>query len=191
METLVAIQPRPYSADRGYNYKVVLSMASRRKTIVINKKFQYQYSLLAVALTVLAVNLFVIFRMLSPGDNPLHISPGSAMLIAAVELGLVAGVWYWCLKSSHRIAGPVYVFARELSRIGNGDFTAHIRLRKNDMFLEEAAQMNASIEALRSKMGSLKAIGQQLGQVAPEETSALISQLQEELAQLSTEEDEA
>jgi methyl-accepting chemotaxis protein len=161
-------------------------MASRRKTIVINKKFQYQYSLLAVALTVLAVNLFVIFRMLSPGDNPLYISPGSALLIAAVELGLVAGVWYWCLKSSHRIAGPVYVFSREIAKLGNGDFTAFIRLRRKDMFQEEATHMNTSFAALRLKIESLKEIGQQLEQ-SPEDSAALTARLQEELASLTTE----
>ena len=91
-------------------------MDNRRTTIVINKKFQYQYSLLIVALAVLLVNGFLIMRMLVPGEQPLAISSGLAIGIAIVEMVLVASIWYFSLKASHRIAGPVYVFARELSR---------------------------------------------------------------------------
>ena len=41
-------------------------MDNRRKTIVINKPFQYQYSLLIAALAVLLVNGFIILRVLFP-----------------------------------------------------------------------------------------------------------------------------
>ena len=41
---------------------------------VINKKFQYQYSLLIAALAVLLVNGFIILRMLFPGEQPLNLS---------------------------------------------------------------------------------------------------------------------
>ena len=86
---------------------------SRRKTIVINSRFQYQYSLGTVALAVLLINLFLIARMAFPGENPLTLTTSTALLIAALESVMIALVWWGSLKQSHRIAGPVYVFNRD------------------------------------------------------------------------------
>ena len=127
-------------------------MDNRRHTIVINKKFQYQYSLLIVALTILLVNGFIIFRTLFPGQEPLVLEMASALAVAAVESVLLAAIWYGSLKASHRIAGPVYVFAREINKLGQGDLTARMRLRDKDMFKPEAESMNASIAALRERI---------------------------------------
>ena len=96
-------------------------MDNRRTTIVINKKFQYQYSLLIVALAVLLVNGFIIVRMVFPGEEPLDLSTTMAITIAAIELALIAAIWYGSLKASQRISGPVYGFARAVTRLGAGD----------------------------------------------------------------------
>ena len=93
-------------------------MANRRHSIVINKSFQYQYSILVVALTVITVNLFVIIKMFYPSDQPLVMDMTSALGLAAIEGLLIAGVWYGGLKASHKIAGPIYVFAREVAKLG-------------------------------------------------------------------------
>lgn len=167
-------------------------MANRRQTIVINKHFQYQYSILTVALTVLAVNLFVIIRMLYPSDHPLVMDMASTLGLAAIESILIAGVWYGSLKASHKIAGPIYVFAREIAKLGAGDLTAHISLRRKDMFQDTAAEMNDSIVALRSRVVTLKDIAQQLDKAhsTGADTSELIENLQSELSHITTEDAE-
>ncbi|CAA0109766.1 Uncharacterised protein [Halioglobus japonicus] len=137
-------------------------MDNRRTTIVINKKFQYQYSLLIVALAVLLVNGFIIIRMLVPGNEPLDLSTTSAIALALVELLLIGAIWYGSLKASHRIAGPVFVFAREVTRLGEGDLNASIALRENDMFQAEAQQMNDSFVALRTRIATIKHLSAQL-----------------------------
>lgn len=137
-------------------------MDNRRKTIVINKPFQYQLSLMIVALAVLLLNGFLIARLLFPGDAPLGMTTGQLIGLAVLELLLVGTVWYACLKASHRIAGPVYVFAREISRLGTGDLRARIVLREKDNFQPEAEQMNDSIKSLRSRIENLKALSEQL-----------------------------
>jgi len=164
-------------------------MANRRQTIVINKHFQYQYSILVVALTVLAVNLFVIIKMFYPSEQPLVMGMTSTLGLAAIELMLIAGVWYGSLKASHKIAGPVYVFSREVTRLGRGDLTAHISLRRKDMFQNTAAEMNESFAALRATVMTLKDIAQQLEETQSQggDTQALLSKLQSELSQLTTE----
>lgn len=137
-------------------------MDNRRHIIVINKKFQYQHSLLIAALAVLLVNGFIIVRMLVPGEHPLYLPTSMALGLALVEFILIAAIWYGCLRASHRIAGPVYVFAREIARLGEGDLNARIALRDNDMFQPEAEQMNKSLTALRSRVEGVKALSKQL-----------------------------
>jgi len=139
-------------------------MDNRRKTIVINKPFQYQHSLMIAALAVLALNTFLIARLLYPGAHPLGLSTGQLTGLAVLELLFVGAVWYGCLRASHRIAGPVYVFAREISRLGKGDLTAKIALREKDNFRPEAEQMNASIAALHGRIAVLRELAAQLQQ---------------------------
>jgi methyl-accepting chemotaxis protein len=139
-------------------------MDNRRKTIVINKPFQYQHSLMIAALAVLSLNGFLIARLLFPGDDPLGMSTGQLTGLAIIELLFVAAVWYGCLKASHRIAGPVYVFTREVGRLGKGDLNARIVLREKDNFRPEAEQINASITALRARIAALKGLAAELQQ---------------------------
>lgn len=155
-------------------------MDNRRKTIVINKPFQYQYSLLIAALAVLLVNGFIILRVLFPGEQPLVLSTQMTIGIATVEFVLIAAIWYGSLRASHRIAGPVYVFAREIARLGEGDLNASIVLRDKDMFQSEAEQINKSIAALRSRIAAVKGLSEQLQKAHP--TGADVGPIVEKLA---------
>jgi len=163
-------------------------MDNRRTTIVINKKFQYQDALLIVALAVLLINGFIIIRMLIPGEQPLTLTTSMAAGLAAVEFILIASIWYGSLKASHRIAGPVYVFAREIGKLGTGDLTAHISLREKDMFQPEADEMNASIAALQTRISALKELSDQMRQTQSEggDIGAIVEQLTTELSTFTT-----
>jgi len=160
--------------------KVGCDMDNRRKTIVINKPFQYQHSLLIAALAVLLVNGFIILRVLFPGEQPLQLSTQLTIGIATVEFVLIAAIWYGSLRASHRIAGPVYVFAREIARLGEGDLNASIVLRDRDMFQSEAEQINKSIAALRSRIAAVKGLSEQLQKAHP--TGADVGPIVEKLA---------
>ncbi len=163
-------------------------MDNRRKTIVINKKFQYQYSLLIAALAVLLVNGFIILRVLFPGlfpgEQALELSMSLAMGLAAVEFVLICAIWYGSLKASHRIAGPVYVFAREIDRLGVCDLNVRIVLRDNDMFRPEAERMNRSIAALRHRIAAVKGLSEQLQKAhsAGADVGPIVDKLSAELA---------
>ena len=163
-------------------------MDNRRETIVINKRFQYQTSLLIASVTVLLVNAYLIARMVLPGQAPLDLSVNYAIGIGLVQLLLVLGIWYGSLKATHRIAGPVYVFKRELLRLGQGDLTARIDLRDTDMFQEEALAINGSIDALRERVQRLKLRANQLqeAQSTGGDISNALGQLQADLAELLT-----
>ncbi len=164
-------------------------MLNRRQTIVIDKKFQYQYSMPVVALTVLTVNLFVIIRMLYPSEQPLVMDMASTLGLAAIELTLIAGVWYSSLKASHKIVGPIHVFTREVSKLGAGDLTAHIWLRHKDMFQDSAVKMNDSFTSLHATVVTLKEIAHQLERAQSQngDMTELVAKLQLELSVLTTE----
>ncbi|MFT4520367.1 MAG: methyl-accepting chemotaxis protein [Halioglobus sp.] len=164
-------------------------MDNRRTTIVINKKFQYQYSLLIAAAAVLLVNGFIILRMLFPGEQPLELSVGMALGLAAIEFVLILSIWYACLKASHKIAGPVYVFTREICKLAGGDLTAHIALRQKDMFQPEGIAINRSITALRDRVGSAKRLTEKLTQAQDQgaDVGPIVAELAKEMAAFNTE----
>ena len=69
-------------------------MQNRRKTILINKKFQHHYAIVLVAMTVLATNIIIIGGILLPDEQRLHLSSSMSVVIGLIELFLVAGVWF-------------------------------------------------------------------------------------------------
>ncbi|MEH6466017.1 MAG: hypothetical protein V7722_00185, partial [Porticoccus sp.] len=99
-------------------------MNNRRSMVVINSRFQYQYALLAVAATVLFVNLFVIVNALLPNAQGFPFSTKQTLLLAIIEVILIGGVWWGSLISSHKIAGPIYVIVRQMEKLAEGDLTA-------------------------------------------------------------------
>ncbi len=127
-------------------------MENRRKTIVINKKFQHHYALLFVASTVVLTNVLIIVAALFPSEQPLQLSLGMAVTIGAIEAALLVGVWFASLRITHHIAGPVYVFTRDLEAFAGGDHSVRITLRDGDMFQEEAVKINASLDRLEQAL---------------------------------------
>ena len=78
----------------------------------------------------------------------------------------------------------MYVFAREIGRLGEGDLNAHIVLRDNDMFQPEADQMNRSITALRARIAAVKSLSGQLqvAQSANTDITPILEKLDAELS---------
>jgi len=163
-------------------------MQSRRKKIVINQKFQQQYALAIVALTVVVANIFIILQSLIPSEQQLELSTGAAWAIGLFEIALVLGVWYGALKATHKVAGPIYVFVRELKRVGAGDLSARIALREKDMFREEATAINAGLEQLEIKVETVQKAATALRQAHAEggATDAQIESLMAALGALRT-----
>jgi len=164
-------------------------MQNRRKTIVINRKFQHHYAIVLVAITVLVANLILIAGMLMPGELALQLSSSSALVIGLVELLLVCGVWYLSLRSTHRIAGPIFVFSRQLRAYGAGDLTARISLRDKDMFQEEASEINGGLDQMSDRVAELKALAEEAraAQASGGDVTAPLDKLLAALGQLKTE----
>ena len=160
-------------------------MANRRKTVVINKPFQYQYALLIVSAAVLLTNIALMALRFYPSE-PLLLTTPIALLISVFELAMIVGVWYAGIKISHRIAGPVYVFARELGKLAEGDLSARIALRKKDQFLDAAEQMNDSLATIEARIIEIKTIAGQLNHAdVSEESKELLVLLEDRLSYFS------
>lgn len=163
-------------------------MNNRRSRIVINGRFQYQYALLAASASVLLVNLFIIIDALLPGSQGFSLSTKHTYYIAALEVLLILGVWWGSLLSSHKIAGPVYVIVRQMEKLAEGDLTARVKLRKNDMFRFEAVAINQCIEELQAHLSEVKNIAQALADTNgehDENSRALVTQLNQKIASLT------
>lgn len=163
-------------------------MDNRRRQIVVNREFQQHYAVITVVMTVLLANIFIIFRALLPGDQPMELTSTAAWTIAIVELILIIGAWYGSLKATHKIAGPVFIFARQLKAVGEGDLWTRISLRKKDMFQEEATAINASLEQLQGKVEAVRNAAENLQQAQTNDTDtgAAMEKLMTELATLRT-----
>jgi methyl-accepting chemotaxis protein len=107
-------------------------------------------------MTVLLCNSFLLVNMLLPGEQRLDISFSTATLIGIVELVLVVGVLYASLRTTHRIAGPIFVISRQLRAFGAGDLTARITLRNTDMFRDEAGEINGGLDQLQARVAEIK-----------------------------------
>lgn len=163
-------------------------MDNRRKQIVVNRKFQQQYAIMIVALTVFLTNIFIIVQALFPGENTPELTPTAAWTIGLIELVLVIGVWYGSLKSTHKIAGPVYVISRQMKLVGAGELWARISLRQKDMFQEEAAAINASLDQLQARVEAVQQAARSLQQAhaGGQDSSPHLEQLISELTALRT-----
>lgn len=161
-------------------------MDNRRQQIVINKKFQFQYAIVVVAMTIFLTNLVIIFQSLFPSDGALEMSSTQAWAIGLIELMLVIGVWYGSLKSSHKVAGPLFVITRQLKAVGAGDLWARISLRERDMFQEEAAAINESLDQLGARVEAVQVAAETVrqAQASGKDASTQMEKLFSELATL-------
>ena len=73
------------------------------------------------------------------------------------------------LVISHRLAGPLYRFEKELREIGEGDLTRDIRLRKEDQIRDMADSLNKMSAQLREKIFAIQNEVEQLIESASEQ----------------------
>jgi methyl-accepting chemotaxis protein len=57
---------------------------------------------------------------------------------------------------SHKIAGPLFRFEKELREIATGDLTKTIHLRKKDQITDMARELNTMTASLREKMLAIR-----------------------------------
>lgn len=163
-------------------------MENRRKTLLVNAVQQRRFIMGAVLVTIILINMLVIFAVLVNPAVLDSIQTAQIMSLAAIEAVTVFGIAYFSLILSHKIAGPAYALARDLKKLADGDLTVVIRLRKGDFYLEAADALNFTADVLRIKM---KAIKQELAKLEArqnidDETRQTVERLSHDLAYFKT-----
>ncbi len=164
--------------------------SNRRRTYIVDKQFQARFIALAVITLVIAVNVVIITLLAQPLFEQRTTIVNTAIL-GIVELMLVLGAYYVGVRASHRIAGPVYVMANSIRRLGDGDLAFQIRLRRDDHFKTFCEDINVSIERLRKRIVEMKHTTEQLDAKLPDsgEARELADRLRRQLADFHTDVD--
>ena len=143
----------------------------RRRQYFIKRDFQFRFilkfCLIVVAGVIISTGLLFLFSQgtLTSSFHQSRVtikSTALAILPAAIytnliTLGLITlATIVVTLFISHRIAGPMFRFEKELKAIGEGDLTKDIRLRKEDQITEMAASLNKAVASLHEKVLDIK-----------------------------------
>ena len=143
----------------------------RRRQYFIKRDFQFRFilkfCLIVVAGVIISTGLLFLFSQgtLTSSFHQSRVtikSTALAILPAAIytnliTLGLITlATIVVTLFISHRIAGPMFRFEKELKAIGEGDLTKDIRLRKEDQITEMAASLNKTVASLHEKVLDIK-----------------------------------
>jgi len=161
-------------------------MEEKRKSKVVNPKLQYREALSAVMVFVIAVNFLIILLSFSPSffGGTVRLPFWAYFAIAVVEVIFVAAMWRASIRSSHRVAGPVYAACRELDKLKEGDLRLYVQLRPNDEFRELAEAINDGVENIRVEIEEIKALAETLN--TQESDNSIVEELKEKLARLNT-----
>lgn len=150
-----------------------------RKRYLIDKAFQTRFALemvmfvVVVPFLVWVTALMLGVRLLSPATAAAASEGHGALMLAVFKeqwLPMLllyafnmAVVYALIVYHSHRIAGPVYRFVDTLRRVGEGDLTQHIKLRKHDFLKDLGIEINrvthgqtAAVQELRRAVRALK-----------------------------------
>jgi methyl-accepting chemotaxis protein len=161
-----------------------MDKAYKRKNYFVNKDFQGRVIVwlltIAFASSVLAVLLFIaladrkIDRLLYSMTIPSSAfrgnilikealwANGTAVVVSSLTF-IAAGIVIF-----RRITGPLLNIRREISKIGSGNLTCRITLRKNDQFQDFASEVNYLSSELHSRFSSIDSRSKKISAMAEE-----------------------
>jgi methyl-accepting chemotaxis protein len=133
-------------------------MKTRRRILKIKSKFQNQLILETTLVSFIFTNCLILLMFLfsEGGHDASLLKLKLAVILAAGQVVGLVLVYRYSLKASHRIAGPLWNLERQLTRLGNGDLTVHVRLREHDHLQDTAALFNETVLKLRKNISAVK-----------------------------------
>ena len=156
-----------------------LPLLGRRRTLLINPEFQLRALALPTLISVGTVTalIFTLFRVLVTSSFPAPQRINSLwetqevrwlLMSFAAAAGFTALMLIVGLVETHRAAGAIFKVKRHLVRIGRGDLTTRVHLRRQDHFQDVAEEFNLMAETLQEEsrdelhliQDGLEAVGQ-------------------------------
>ncbi len=148
-------------------------MAEQRKQLRVKKEFQDRIIFDVILVIFILVNLLIVFSVFAVetvqdmGRLKMTLAAG----LAIGEFGGLAVIYYLGLRTSHKIAGPVFALERRMDGLASGDLATRLQFRQGDHFKETADKLNSTVDVLRGKVSSIRdhveALQSTLGQSAP------------------------
>lgn len=138
-----------------------------RKNYFIDRKFQASFILKFVLIFFAGGVLSVIITLLTTKSTLTSSFEGSRLVIEKTSMAILPSVILTNLITtavvavmavlvtlliSHKIAGPIFRFSKDLEEISHGDLQKKIQLRKGDQFESVALNLNTMITNLNGKM---------------------------------------
>jgi len=166
----------------------------RRRRFIVNRDLQvsllrnsFLYVLLFVAVIGVAFLVPLMAELTETGstsERTVQVGNQIRHLYAyfwpAVILAMIL-IFLHSVRTSHRVAGPLYLFKKVLEGLREGEISPPISIRKGDYLQQEAELINQVLESLRQNLEGLQQAQVQLNQA--------LSEYRRELGQnLSTEE---
>ncbi|MFC1857031.1 hypothetical protein ACFL9U_03275 [Thermodesulfobacteriota bacterium] len=142
-----------------------------KRQVYVKKKYQakfiLKFCLLILAGSVLSTGLLFVFSLSTvtssfDGSRLVVRSTASAILPAILLTNLITliiiliATIFVVLYISHKIAGPMLRFEKELTLIGKGDLTARVNLREGDQFEDVGKKLGILAANLRSKLRAIR-----------------------------------
>jgi len=79
------------------------------------------------------------------------ILPGLSLTVFIVSVSTAVVMLFLTLLITHRIAGPIFRFKKEIELIKEGDMSRHFGVRRKDQFQELAVSLNEMTKSIRHK----------------------------------------
>ncbi|MBA3009307.1 MAG: methyl-accepting chemotaxis protein [Proteobacteria bacterium] len=145
--------------------------AIKRKQVFINKSFQARFIVKFCLILVLGGLISIGLTLFNTQDTLTSSFTDSKLVIQNTSLAIMPSVIYTTLITtalvglvvimvtllvSHKIAGPMFRFEKDIDRISKGDLKSRISIRKGDQFKEVATSLNAMIESLNKNLSDIQ-----------------------------------
>lgn len=139
-----------------------------RRRLLVDRPFQgslmvHAMGLGLTTLLVVALGIFVpLLWELSSGSGPsLDVDVAVVMVYMHERFWGVAALCvllavYGALRLSHRIAGPLVRYKRNLRMIANGQLPPPLRTRRRDYLKDEVACLNDAVSGVRERVAALR-----------------------------------
>ncbi|MCM8778350.1 MAG: methyl-accepting chemotaxis protein [Candidatus Omnitrophica bacterium] len=143
---------------------------NRRRIYFIEKKFQSRFIIKFCLLVILgSLVIGVLLYLLTIGSTTVvfenlratvkttadFLFPLLIQTIVVTTVIISIATIILTLFISHKIAGPLYRFKKELISVGSGDLSRNFQIRKNDQLQDLALSMNEMINKLRESLKEL------------------------------------
>jgi len=165
-------------------------MNERRQSLKVNHPFQDRFLLEIVVLIFIIINfLLALVLYLKTADGIGDLTLSLTLTLGLVEFAALGLLYWYLLRSSHRIAGPVYAMQTRLKALRHGDLTVALKFRKNDYFQDTSESFNECVGDMRSRVIGMRHTLDALREATTEgtEPAKLAAQLEQEFHYFRTE----